>query len=502
MRILYIDIDALRPDRLGCYGYHRNTSPHIDRLAAEGVRFDEYYTPDAPCLPSRTAMYSGRFGIQTGVVGHGGAAAERRIEAATRGFRDRFGVDGLAARLQQAGLHTTMISPFGQRHSAWWFYAGFHEMHNTGFGGMESAEQIDPVVFPWLERNAARDGWFLHVNFWDVHTPYRVPGDYGEPFAGDPLPRWLDDESLIRRHVGMAGPHTAMDFSMYDDREDPRFPRQPGRIDSVAAMRRMVDGYDTALRYVDDRVGRVVAMLKQAGVYDQTAIIISADHGENFGELGVYGEHGTADAATCRVPMIVKWPGARSGAVDGALRYNLDLAPTLMELLDRPSPAIWDGRSFAGALRGATPGREDLVLSQCCHVCQRSARWDRWLYMRTYHDGFHTFPQEMLYDLGDDPHEQRDLAAANPAVCREGAWRLSRWHDEQMARLARLGGDVVDPLWTVIAEGGPFHARLTSPGSPGSPAGLMRYLERLERTGRAEGAAMLRARYARELAGA
>lgn len=72
MRLLYIDIDSLRPDYLSCYGYHRDTSPNIDAVARAGVRFDNCYITDAPCLPSRTAMWSGRSGFHTGVVGHGG----------------------------------------------------------------------------------------------------------------------------------------------------------------------------------------------------------------------------------------------------------------------------------------------------------------------------------------------------------------------------------------------------------------------------------------------
>ena len=75
--LLIVLMDTLRPDHLGCYGYHRNTSPNIDRIAAQGVRFDNYYCSDAPCLPSRTALMSGRFGIHTGVVGHGGTAGEQ-----------------------------------------------------------------------------------------------------------------------------------------------------------------------------------------------------------------------------------------------------------------------------------------------------------------------------------------------------------------------------------------------------------------------------------------
>ncbi len=495
MRIIYIDIDSLRPDHLGCYGYHRNTSPNIDALAAEGVRFNQCHTPDAPCLPSRTAFYSGRFGIQSGVVGHGGTAAQPKIEGKYRGFSDNFVQQGLAHQLQKLGLHTAMISPFGQRHAAHWYYAGFNEIHNSGGGGVESAEEVQPLVDQWLANNAEGDNWYLHVNYWDPHTPYRVPIEYGEPFVDDPLPGWLTAD-VLRRHNKMVGPHSSMEINMYDDREDRRHPRHLGKVTDMASLRRHLNGYDTAIRYVDDQVGRIVAALKQAGIYDQTAIIISADHGENQGELGLYAEHGTADSATCRVPMIVKWPGGRRGATDDALRYNLDLAPTLMDLLGGRIQPLWDGQSYAPAITtGDCPGHEDLVISQCAHVCQRSVRWDNWLYMRTYHDGFHLFPQEMLFDLLRDPHEEHDLATSHPELCREGAWRLARWHDAQMQKMAHVfPHDMTDPLWTVIAEGGPQHAIHEKGRSP-----LPAYLRRLEATGRSDGAASLRKKYADHL---
>ena len=100
MRILYLDIDALTPSHLGCYGYHRNTSPTIDHLAATGLRCSNVYTSDAPCLPSRTALYSGRFGIHTGVVGHGATAAQPKNEGLSRSFRDLFDTQGMARSLQ------------------------------------------------------------------------------------------------------------------------------------------------------------------------------------------------------------------------------------------------------------------------------------------------------------------------------------------------------------------------------------------------------------------
>jgi hypothetical protein len=117
-----------------------------------------------------------------------------------------------------------------------------------------------------------------------------------------------------------------------------------------------------------------------------------------------------------------------------------------------------------------------VVISQCAHVCQRSVRWDKYIYIRTYHDGFRFFPKEMVFDLGNDPHEQNDLAPARPDLCREGLARLTDWHDERMQELAEMGV-TTDPLWTVISEGGPHHASEKMLASTG-------YLEHLKKTGR------------------
>ena len=497
MRILYLDLDALTPSHLSCYGYTRPTSPAIDAVADQGVRFTRCYAADAPCLPSRTGLYSGRFGIQSGVVGHGHVAAQPKVEPQRR-FRDHFTDDGLAGRLRAAGLHTAMISPFGDRHSAHWFYAGFNEIHNTGKHGREIAAEVTPVVEKWLSGHAAGDDWFLHVNYWDIHTPYRTPLDYACPDVTDaPLPDVYTDE-LIARHAAKGGPHSASDLGMYGDGEHEDFPRVPRRIDDRASLKQWMDGYDVAIRYVDDQVKLICDKLRAAGVYDETAILISADHGENHGELGIYGEHGTADHATCNVPLIVKWPGGAAGKVEDALHYQLDLAPTLAELMGFELPAIWDGESYAEAVRtGQRQGHEQLVLSQCAHVCQRSVRWADgprdWLYMRTYQDGFHLFPQEMLYDLATDPLEQDDLADENPDVLREGAHRLMDWHDAQMQKMLEFAGDSVDPLWTVLRDGGPFHAQRRR--GTGQPTDFDAYLQRLRDTGRGGFADRLLAKY-------
>lgn len=489
MRILFLDLDTLRPDHLGCYGYHRNTSPNIDRIAVGGMRFENVYCSDAPCLPSRAALMTGCFGIHNGVVNHGGTCADRPPEGSERSFRDRLASGGSWANvLRDAGLRTYYVGGFGERHSAYWYYAGFHEIYDTAKGGLESAEDVTPIALDWISRNAAKDNWYLHVNYWDAHTPYRAPAAFGNPFESDPLPDWLTEETL-QQHRMLAGPHGAQEIAMYDSRSDPRWPRQPGELRDLQDWRRLVDGYDTGIRYMDSHIGQLLQELEVLGLLDDLVIIVSSDHGENLGELGSYAEHATADQITCRVPLIVRWPGVTpTGAVDVGLHYQLDLLPTLAELLKRPSKPWWDGISMGTTLRGAGGSmRDELILSQCCHVCQRSVRWDRYLYMHTYHDGYHLFPPEMLYDLAADPHEQHNLATFRPDLCREGAWRLMNWHDAAMATMPR--GRTSDPLQEVLDEGGPFHAR-----------GYLRgYIERLKATGRADKVAELERRHPREL---
>jgi arylsulfatase A-like enzyme len=483
-----LDIDTLRPDHLGCYGYHRNTSPNIDRLAAEGVRFNNCYCSDAPCLPSRNAMMSGRFGIHTGVVNHGGLCADPRPEGKVRGFRSRYAEAGLPATLaKRGGLQTVYIGGFGDRHSSWQFYAGFREIYDTGKGGQESAEDVSPTALDWIERRGKEENWYLHVNYWDPHTPFRAPEAFGNPFKDDPLPDWLTPE-LIEEHRKCPGPHTIQDISMYDNSTDPRHPRQPGEVRDMEEMRRLIDGYDCGIRYADDHVGLILHALEKQGVLNDTMIIVSADHGENYGELGLYAEHGTADHATCRIPLIIRMPGAPQGVVDDGLYYNLDLLPTLAERLDISADDLWDGQSFLPAItEGRSCGRDFLILSQCAHVCQRSVRWGDYLWMRTWHDGYHLFADQMLFDLRSDSHEMVDLAADNPDLCAGAQAMYEQWHRQMMQTMPDGWGD---PLDTVLEEGGPFHAR-----------GMIRavgYEQRLKQTGRAASLPGLKLRHPNE----
>jgi choline-sulfatase len=475
MRLVYIDVDTLRPDHLGCYGYHRPTSPNIDLLAAQGTRFDQVYVSDSPCLPSRSALVTGRFGITNGAVNHGGRRAELFPSNSDRGRQTQLATTSWPHLLRRAGMWCTSVSTFAERHSAYHWYAGFNEIVNLGADGRETADQVAPLAIEWLERRGQRDNWFLHVHLWDPHTPYRTPLSFGNPFEDEAIPAWIDSD-VAQRHWRLAGPHSAQEVLGFGPADRlRRYSRQPQQVASPEDLRQLIDGYDVAIRYADEHIGRILAVLADLGVEDETAVMVSSDHGENLGELGIYCDHQTADLTTHRVPMVLRWPGQDGGQVDQALRYQIDVAATVAELAGATVPGSWDGVSFASGPGGARSAeRAHLVLSCAAWATQRSVRFDRWLYVRTYHDAFHGFPDVMLFDVEADPHEQHDVALAYPGVVAAASQILLEWEAEQMHR-SQSG---VDPLWTVIAEGGGYYTRNR----------LAPYLKRLNETGRTEAA--------------
>src|SRR5262249_59463061 len=119
---------------------------------------------------------------------------------------------------------------------------------------------------------------------------------------------------------------------------------------------------DAGIAYADEAVGQILEPLDALGVHDETAVIVSADHGEAMGELGMYLEHGNASEGVTRVPLIVSWPGATKDARSEALVYQLDLGPTILDLLGLPVPDGWDGESIAAALRGEEFGGREFIV--------------------------------------------------------------------------------------------------------------------------------------------
>jgi arylsulfatase A-like enzyme len=345
------------------------------------------------------------------------------------------------------------------------------------------------VAVDWLRRNAAAENWFLHVNFWDVHWPYRFPQNLRGLYAADSLPDWLT-EDIRSGHWNGYGPKSARDLG-YRVRDHwlAHYPDQPVDMESMGHVRMMFDGYDTSLFHVDRQVGLLMAELDSAGVLDETAVVVTADHGESLGELNMYMSHRLADESVARVPLVVRWPEHFTpGSRDSGLRYHFDFAATVLELLGGTVPANWDARSFAAPVRSAgLTGRPYLVMGAGVGSLSRSIRFENYLCIRAYHDGYNGLPDVSLYDVDADPHEIRDLAEERPQEVGRALRRLDEWY----GRMMRSASFPSDPMWNAVYEGGPQDARGTLPG----------YLKRLRHTGREHWAERLAARYPSEAAG-
>jgi arylsulfatase A-like enzyme len=332
------------------------------------------------------------------------------------------------------------------------------------------AEGVTPLVLEWLEKNGNKKEWFLHVNYWDVHVPYRTPEGFRSPFEDEPPVSWMN-EDLFADYVGRPGLRSFMDtFFSRDIRDETEV--QSKEIDSIESFKKMYNSYDTSILYTDQHLGRIFEKLERLGLLKETAIIVTADHGEDLGEMGSIG-HGFASNSTGNIPFVLYWPGMTEKREDTDYHYQFDLAATILNLLEIDVPEIWDGKSFASDLeKEKQSGRDYLVLSQLAQAHQRSvlfrSRGEEFLFSQTWSDMLHNYPERMLFNLTNDPHTINDLATEEDALVEHAEGLLERWGTEMSASSSRE-----DPLLDAL-EDGPSYLKKD----------MNEYLERLRNTGR------------------
>jgi choline-sulfatase len=463
MRIIYFDIDCLRPDHLGCYGYSRPTSPAIDAIAAEGVRFEHYYCGSSPCLPSRTALTSGRFGIRNGIVSNRGEGARFHMPMTWHHFPRRDSMM-FPRHLRQLGYETICFSNFADRHYAMWFTNGWSEFHTPNLKcGWESAAEVNEKLLPWLRTNATRENYYLHINYWDTHREYRMGAEWADRFRDFPVTQAWPDDDAIARHQAHTGPFTA--HRQFRD-DTSTVPLMPGAIGNRADFEKMVTAYDASIAYVDAHIAQVLEELDRQRVLEDSVIIFSSDHGDAFGEHGIYSDHVCADECIHRVPLIVRWPGVTpANHRDASFLYNVDYAPTICDLLGSTEiPAGWDGSSFRANVEGRQGlDRDYLVWDTGLYSVQRAVRTRQHLYLRTYDPyEFNCFEPVELYDMCVDPYQACNVANQFPEVVAACERKMAEWVEEQHAK----GDAIPDPIAEVLRERG----RLPWTGAAAEPS--------------------------------
>ena len=456
--ILFLMTDQHRADCTGADGNRVVRTPHIDRIAREGVLFRRAYSSTPTCTPARTALLTGLSPWHHGMLGMIGMAERYPLEK-PHALRDAgyytmsvgkqhfnpmrnghgyhrmvldehcvcgLGPQGVAASpqrmLERCDYESWFWSeaPHLDPHATelWWndyparAFALPERLHATRWTG-------DTAV-NFLNGYQGGQPFFLKVSFIRPHSPYDPPGRFMKMYQDAPLPE------------AFAGRWAARNEARNSDRDD----IWRGKL-SPAEIRRSRQGYYGSVSYVDEQVGRILEALEKRGLLDETLILFTSDHGDMTGDHNLW-RKSYAYESSARVPMLMRWPTGLISAPRGQVMDQpvelRDVLPTFLEAAGRPAPRPIDGRSLLSLVKSRGAGwREFIDLEH--NICYSPENhWNaltdgRWKYI------FHALHgEEQLFDLASDPHELQDLAG-EPA--REG--ELRRWRQRLVEHFAERG---------------------------------------------------------------
>lgn len=443
MNVILIDIDSLRADQLGVYGQEADVSPEIDSLGEDSTVFTNAYTAGSPSLPSRASMLYSRFPVHHHVETHG-TMGQTLNHPYNWSFEAKKNWDGdlsdwwsLPEALFRNSVKTCAVSS-ASRYPASWMFNFWHEYHQPEESGGEKstfatvdAEEVADISLDFLERTD--EDFMLYMQFWDPHVPLRRPEKEVEKFEDAEIPEKPTEEQ-IKKHQDWETKNSASQKDI-NSRED---------------LRELYASYRAEINHVDEQIGRIIGFLKQEGIYEDTLIVLTSDHGEEFGEHGVYQEHWSTNEKIQKIPLLVKTPDkAVSEPVIDDLVSNTDIAPMIAEFLGIDEPGKWQGRSLKPLIEDESfDWREFLVLDHGLHTAQKSIRQGKWKMIQTLHSGdWKDKIQEMqLYDLEEDPLEQNNLALEKPKLVERLKTKMDLWREQRMA-----GSDPLEK----VAERGP-----------------------------------------------
>ena len=312
--ILLITVDTLRADHLSSYGYHLKTSPEIDKLAEEGVRFANAYSPIPLTGPSHASLFTSRFPQEHGARINGFAVPKGSKWLSLPQILKRFGYQNGA--FVSAWPLTSRLT-----HLDRWFdrYDEDLSRQYQVFNSSRYAEDVTPPAISWLEENRVGP-FFLWVHYFDPHSPYNLREDFAEPESSG----------------------------------HPKSTREPLNREMASRIRK----YDSEIGYADFYIGKLLARLDELGLKESTLVALTSDHGESLGEHGYVGHGRQLSEGIVHIPLIMRYPaGLPAGKVISRNVSLLDATPTILELavgrqLDRDLPTSFAGRSLAAAMAG------------------------------------------------------------------------------------------------------------------------------------------------------
>ncbi len=415
--IVYFGVDSLRSDHMSAYDYHRLTTPHIDRLADEGVLFEKMFSPNIPTPPGYIPMLTGRDLFSTQVVSlHHKDPLDPAIPTLPEILRD-FGYSSACI-----GFGPGLYRGFDE-------YAEYRAWMNWEERPGDKAGKLNEVTMPILNRMAASNKpFFLFMRHMDPHSPYLPPHPYDRMFyTGDEC----DPNNKSMEPVFAFAPFA--DFF--------RSWMPPGITD----IEYVNASYDGALAYMDGCIQQLLNRLDELGIVDETIVVFTADHGETLDEHDCYFDHHGLYEPTLTVPLIIRYPGRLPEGVRVPGHTQLkDIVPTLMELIGIRPKVKFDGMSQIPLLTGdrATNATE-FYITECTWMRKHGIRTTEWKFFEALEPDFHNKPPVELYNLVEDPLELNNLADKEPGMVKELRRRMNAWIKKRTKQTGK-GNPILD----------------------------------------------------------
>jgi arylsulfatase A-like enzyme len=399
--LILLGVDSLWADHMSAYGYHRLTTPHIDRFAADGVLFERNYSPHIPTTSAYATMLTGMdcFSHQVVALRHQGGLTER--------------VKTLPEILKQQGYNTTCVGFSGNPSSR-----GFDNYLNfAGWGSWEQrpsrkAEALNDIALPELDRLSREDAPFLlFLRHMDPHSPYLPPEPFEHLFY-DTDPCDPDNRSM----------QPVMAFKPFCDYFATWMP--PGITDADYVIAQ----YDGALAYMDACIQRIFQRLEELGLTENTLVVLNGDHGETLYEHDCYFDHHGLYDCTLHVPLVMRHPSLPQGRRVPGYTLHQDLVPSILEVLGIESGIDFDGKSLLPLISGERASNwSDFYITECTWMRKHGWRTPEWKLIAALEPDFHFKPEVELYNLVQDPDENNNLAEQEQGIVAALSARMKEW---------------------------------------------------------------------------
>ncbi len=418
--VVLVFVDTLRADRLGCYGYSAPTSPVVDRLAADGAVFANAYATAPWTYPSAASLVTSLYPAAHGAF----ISGEIRNELTMR-YPNMLSeaYTTLPEVLERHQVSTGLVA--ANDYLSWGVQQGFDYF---SLARRNAADQTR-LAMDWLAGLPEQQRFFLLVHYIDVHEPNLPPPRHRERFehARDLSEEELERHSRWRRDFGRPDVWNTPEFRSFRDRR--------------TAL------YDASIRYVDEQVGRLIAFVEETRPGQETAIIFTSDHGEEFWDHAAleheiyqdprdqYGMgHGhSLFQELVRIPLVVHWKDRLPARAVDSPASLVDLMPTVLDLMHVPYDGAQQGESLLPAIQGEQVASRPLLVDQLCFGRNKTGLVDRNL--KLIHSDHEP---SLLLDLFRDPLEQNNLLEARPDEGR----RLEQLLEEMVAQSEHLGTEL------------------------------------------------------------